>query len=86
MNDDEAPTPKESGSLQIFASTCEEAIEKLRGDDSDRANDLRHAARELLVELKTWSTTPPHPMKRSEVIAKVLDIHRAVSEYRAQLA
>lgn len=84
MHDDEAPTPRESGSLAVFERTCEESIERLRGNDSARADELREEARTLLVELKTWPTRSPLPAIRSEVVLRVMDLHCAVVEYVTQ--
>jgi hypothetical protein len=83
--DDEPPTPKDSGTLPIFESTCDEAIEKLSGDDSERADELRAEARSLLVTLQGWRFEIPAPDERAQTISRVLDLHRAVSEYRAIL-
>lgn len=83
MNDDEAPTPKESGSLAIFESTCEEAITKLRGDDSERADDLRQQARDLIVVLRLWKAAAPAPEARAATVGAVMDLHRDVMEYLA---
>jgi len=81
-DDDEAPTPKESGSLAIFEETCNEAIGKLAGDDGEIADALRHEARQLLVELRSWKTAPPDVVARANVISRVMDLHRAVSAHR----
>ncbi len=85
MNDDEQPTPRDSGTLPVFEKTCEEAITKLAGDDSDRADELRHEARALLVVLRGWRVVLPTVDGRAQTIARVMDLHRAACVSAARM-
>ncbi len=78
---DDPPTPKDSGSLAVFESTCDECLGKLGGFDTDRADELRAEARALLLTIRSWTLTPPNGTERAHVVTRVLDLHRAVSEY-----
>ena len=77
MSDD---TPRQSGSLAVFETTCEEAISRLSGRDSIEADELRHEARELISTLRSWKIIPPSTDDRSLVAARVLALHRASLE------
>lgn len=61
------------------------SIAKLGGDDSERADELRHEARSLLVILRTWRNDTPTTEDRAMTISRVLDLHRAVSEHASGL-
>jgi len=83
--EDDPPTPKDSGSLAIFESTCDECIKRLSGFDTDRADELREEARSLLVEIRSWRGAPPNVTERAHVVTRVMDLYRAVSEYALPL-
>lgn len=81
MHEDDPPTPKDSGSLAIFETTCDECISKLAGFDTDRADELREEARSLLIEVRGWRMKPPNVTERAHAVTRVMDLHRGVSEY-----
>ena len=82
---DDTPTPKASGTLAIFEQTAAEAIEKLKTcPTSEESADLYREAVALQALFRSWDTRPPLPEERAKAVSRLMDLHRAVSEYVAR--
>ena len=87
MDDDEAPTHRESGQLAVFEQTAREAIARLSTlvhDPDDSVEELLAEARELLRIFEGWKADPPIGEQRTHVVGRVLDLHRNVESLIAE--
>ena len=80
-DDEDSPTPKDSGTLAVFEQTCVEALGKLDAlPVSEASVDLRREAIALAAMFRSWTTHSPQPAERAAAVTRLMDLHRAVAE------
>jgi hypothetical protein len=67
--------------LVVFETICHQLIARLEGDASERGSAFTAEAKAFLATLEGWQQRPPTQAQRSDVIAKVMDLHRTAMEY-----
>lgn len=73
-----------SSTSPMWKISAEDILGMLKQDYSQRAEELRMRADELLAEINTWSSlTPPTDEDRKSVIARVMTLYRETHEYIA---
>ena len=79
MNSDEPPTRRDSGQLAVFEQTARDALARLEAIGVDaRIADLIVEARALLNVFENWKTAPLFSEERTQLIERVIDLHRSV--------
>jgi hypothetical protein len=64
----------------IFLGFCSEALDRIRGDHSIEAGDLRSEIEVLVKRLQSWTTMTTEPRDKDAVIASVLEVYRRAQE------
>lgn len=72
-----------SGSLPLFERSCQEVLEKLKGDEGHTAGAMRIEAEELLRVLATWKKDLPPAEARATRVREVMDLYGRMLAYVA---
>jgi hypothetical protein len=71
----------QTGVAPIFLQTAEALVQRLAGDNSDKARDLERRAKMLVAIFQSWASAPPAPDMRTASIHQLLDLQREVLDY-----
>jgi hypothetical protein len=67
----------------VFENIAREIRDDMERDPSPESQDIARRARELVETFRGWGTQEPPADARSQVIQKVLDLHREAQEHHA---
>jgi hypothetical protein len=98
MNQDDTPTPRQSGSFGIMSGICEESKKSLkawlattRATASPDSVNMSCAIEQFIArfdalrtEIESWPRLPPKPERKAEVIGLVLTVRSEASDYAAK--
>ena len=94
MNQDETPTPKQSGSYAMMQGVCEDSLRSLErwrvkasADSPAKWLEVRRFAERftaLLADVKSWGEAPPGPEAKARTIREIFAARDEASAWGAR--
>jgi hypothetical protein len=92
MDQDETPTPKQSGSFAVMQGVCEDSLRSLEAWRARARDDVRAAEiqrfderfRVLLEAVKSWAVAPPSPTDKACTIEDIIGARNEATDWGAR--
>ena len=80
------PPRRDSGTLGVFADTCDEILLRLAAvlaafAVDDEVREIEAEARDLATAFSYWRAHPPTPADREAAIRRVMSLHKRAQDY-----